>query len=438
MTQTPWRVLGGPLGAHTSDHVRSPAGWSRLAVLLVALPVLAALAVRGWCLSNGFVGQAPLWRACYSDLPSALVAVRSGGATGEPTVTAAALQAVAALLPGTGTGSLSGYVVLWAFVSLVCVAVLAVAVALDRADAPERALMLVLTPVLPLTLLLSADIVGVTFAVLALVAWRARHDVPAGVLLALAVMSRSYAVILVVVLVALALRTGRDLRRFLAGLAGGLVLVTGLAASRGLDVLTEPVRRWWEATPSYGSVWWLPQAAFGSFPTELTPWLAMVGWLVAVALVGWLAFRSPVAPQPADLALVGLATVLVTSPAVPVQASLWLVPLVALSSLPWRDMLVWAGAEALYFPMVWLYIGGLEQPNRGLPLGWYAVFTLLRLAAIAYLAAQASAAPTVPAGAGSGLRASGGSPDGGDAPRSRRERRAQSALVRARGGQRVP
>jgi hypothetical protein len=385
MTQTPWRILGGPLGAHTSPRLSSAAGWARLAVLLAAVPVLAALALRGWCLSNGFGGQAPLWRACYSDLPSALVRVRAGDGAGEPIVTTFALDAVAVLVRGTGAGAMSAYVVLWGLVALVCVAVLAVSVVAYRADAPDRALMLVLSPVLPLALLVSADVVGVTLAVLGLLLWQRRLDVPAGVLLALALFSRSYALVLVIVVVALALRTGRDPRRFLAGLAGGALLVVGLAATRGLDTVTEAVRGWWEAPPSYGSMWVLPHAGFAPIPAGLTPWLSIAGWVSAAVFVLWLAYRAPRAPDPADLALLGMAVLLVTSTSVPVQASLWLVPLVALSSLPWRDMLVWAAAEALYYPMVWLYIGGLEQPDRGLPLAWYAVFVLLRLLAIAYL-----------------------------------------------------
>lgn len=385
MTQTPWRVLGGPLGAHTSPLLRSVAGWARFAVLLTAVPVLAALALRGWCLSNGFGGQGPLWRACYSDLPSALADLRLGAGLGDPAITALVLEAVAVAVNGTDTRSMSTYVVLWAVVSLGCLAVLAVAVAAYRSREPERALLLVLSPVLPLTLLVSADIVGVTLAVTGLLAWHRRLDVLAGVLLALAVFSRSPALILVIVVLALAVRSGRGSRRFLAGLAGATAVVMAVAATLDPSILTEPVRRWWESAPSYGSVWMLPTAAELPLPAGLTPWIALAGWAAAVALVVGVVRAAPRTPALADVALLGVAAVLVTSTAVPVQASLWLVPLVALSSLPWRDMLIWAGAEALYYPMVWLYIGGLERADRGLPAGWYAFFLVLRLVAIAYL-----------------------------------------------------
>jgi hypothetical protein len=46
---------------------------------------------------------------------------------------------------------------------------------------------------------------------------------------------------------------------------------------------------------------------------------------------------------------------------------------------------VWAGAEALHFVAVWIYVGGLSKPDRGLPPGWYAVFLSLRVIAVGYL-----------------------------------------------------
>jgi hypothetical protein len=398
MSQTPWRVIGGPAGAHTASQVTSPAGWARLGVLLTVLPVLAALALRGWCLGNGWGGQAPLWRACYSDLPSVLTTVRGGGEVSEPIVSALAAQLVALPVRAVDPSAQTAYVLLWALVALLLLAVVATAIAAYRLDDPSRVLLFVLCPVLPLALLVSTEILGVTLAVLALLAWRRRLDTGAGVLLALAVFSGGYALILVVVLLALAARTGRTPRGLLIGLGGGVAAIIGGAALLGeLGRITGPVSAWWDAVPSYGSVWLLPALGeqrfagwiepLGLLPAigSVVPWLVLAGWAAAAALVLWHVTTARRSPELADVALLGAAAVLVTGAAVPVQASLWLVPLVALSSLPWRDMLIWAGAEAAYYPMVWLYLGGLQEPDRGLPAGWYALFLLLRLAAVGYL-----------------------------------------------------
>jgi hypothetical protein len=78
----------------------------------------------------------------------------------------------------------------------------------------------------------------------------------------------------------------------------------------------------------------------------------------------------------------------VTGKAVPVQAGLWLLPLIALVGMQWRDHLIWAGFEATYFVAVWLYIAGLSKPDRGLPPRWYSTLLIMRLAAMLFLAVQ--------------------------------------------------
>lgn len=410
----PWRVLGGPLGAHTSRRSASLRAVARLAVLLTAVPVLAALALRGWCLRNGFGGQSPMWRACYSDLPTLLGDLKDGVVTADPVVTAAALRAVATLAPDTDAAGQAAFVILWAFVSLLLLAVCAVALtaylsAADRAEdgragqrVAGRVLLFVLLPAVPLGLLIAGDIVGVTLMVLGLLAWRLRHDVPAGLLLTVAAFSRGVAGIVLLVVVTVALVRGRAIGRLLVGAGGGLLAVLALGLLTGAASLTEPLARWWGAVPGYGSLWVLPSVAASSSssaasleslrtvvsaavlgPTAMTV-ITVVGWIAAVGLVWWLA-RARFRPSTADLALVGVAVVLLVSPALPVQASLWLAPLAVLSSLPRRDVLIWAVAEVLYFPAVWLYLAGLETPDRGLPGGWYAMFLLLRVGAIAYL-----------------------------------------------------
>ena len=35
--------------------------------------------------------------------------------------------------------------------------------------------------------------------------------------------------------------------------------------------------------------------------------------------------------------------------------------------------MVWRAGELLYFVAIWWYLAGLENPNKGLPAGWYSV-----------------------------------------------------------------
>jgi hypothetical protein len=94
--------------------------------------------------------------------------------------------------------------------------------------------------------------------------------------------------------------------------------------------------------------------------------------------------RARVAP----LALALLAATLLSVKALPVQASLLLLPLIALSGLRWRDHLIWATTELVYFVGIWLYIAGDTTPSRGLPDSFYLVLLVARLAGIAWVGWQ--------------------------------------------------
>ena len=116
--------------------------------------------------------------------------------------------------------------------------------------------------------------------------------------------------------------------------------------------------------------------------------LVILGWVAALAVGALFALSLDRRPTVAEVSLVMLVIVVVTGKAVPVQAGLWLLPLIALVGLKWRDHLIWAGFEATYFVAVWLYIAGLSKPDRGMPSALYSVITLLRVAAWVYLLVQ--------------------------------------------------
>ena len=94
---------------------------------------------------------------------------------------------------------------------------------------------------------------------------------------------------------------------------------------------------------------------------------------------GLRAEHAAAARRLAEVALVLVALALLTGKALPGAG-------LAVAACPWSrcaacagaTTCVWAGAEALHFVAVWLYVGGLSKPDRGLPPGWYAVFLVLR------------------------------------------------------------
>jgi len=153
------------------------------------------------------------------------------------------------------------------------------------------------------------------------------------------------------------------------------------------DGLFAVYRSWWRSGPSYGSPWLVAGLLGHGLEGRVTT-LLLLGWLAALVVGAFFALSMNRRPTVAEVSLVMLVMVVVTGKAMPVQAGLWLLPLIALVGLKWRDHLIWAGCEATYFVAVWLYIAGLSKPDRGMPAALYSVLTGLRVAAWVYLLVQ--------------------------------------------------
>lgn len=392
---------GGPLGRYASAAARS---WVTTVVPLVGLSALTmavALFERGYCISNGWGGPSQFWRACYSDLPvlysggglaSGLpdFLQAGGGQVAQPPLTGAVLALVGGLVPAGGSEADQARI-FFLFFALLATALVAALVWLTAAARPRHASLaahVALAPVLVMAVLVSADIVGVVLATAGIWAWARRRPVLAGALLGLGIAARTYPVLIVIALALLALRSGRGaaVRRMLVAAVLAVVVVAVPFLLGNTSALTAPYAAWRSTGAGLGSVWVLPQLAGHPLPTGIVTALAVLGMVVAVGFGAWLALAARRRPSLAELSLVMVAVLLVTGAALPVQSSLWLVPLVALAGVRWREHVVWAFAEGLNFVAVWLYLGGQSAPDRGLPPAWYAVFLLVRVLAIGYLA----------------------------------------------------
>lgn len=394
-------VVGGPMGRYAVPLAH---GLRVVAALLAALSALTlglAVLERAHCVDDGWSTPDQFWHMCFSDLPATYkdngLSVGAvpflTGETGSPTLaqpplTAVAMTVVAQLVPdGDAQHRMLLYFVLWAALAGILLALTTWWTAMSVPRTPFRAAHVALSPVVVLTVVVAPDVLGVALVAAGLWAWRRERLVAAGVLLGLAVSARSYPVLVLAALLLVSLRAGRlgAAARTLGAAAGTVALVTGLLALLNPDAAVSAYRAWAGSAAGFGSPWVLPQLAGYPLPTGAVTVLAVVGWVVALLAGTVVALASPRRPGVAEVALVMVAVVLVTGKSVPVQSSLWLVPLVALVGLSWRDHLVWAGAEAVHFVTVWLYIAGLSTPDRGLPPGWYAFFLVLRLAGITWL-----------------------------------------------------
>ena len=409
-------AVGGPLGRHASARARSwPATVGPMLVVTAALVSLGALQ-RSHCVTEGWNGSDQFWHGCFSDLPalyrignlqSGLGGYLASGADAatldQPVLTGAAMSLLGGFVPdGNVLDQTRWYFGLWA---LLAAALLLLTVYLTAASRPRHvadAWLLAASPLLVLVPLVSADTVGIALVAAGLWSWGRRQPLLAGALLGLGVAARTYPLLVLLALVLLGVRTGRQhavIRTLLGALAGvAAVLLPFLVAQPG--AITRAYAAWWRTEAGLGSVWMVPQLLGKALPAGAVTLLAVVGIAAACAAGAVFALGTTRRPTVAEVALVMVAVALVTGKSFPVQASLWLLPLAALCGVRWRDHLVWVGAEALHFAMVWLYLGGMSKADRGLPPSWYAAFLLLRVAAVLYLAwrvwhtaAQRPAAP---------------------------------------------
>lgn len=398
----PLAVVGGPLGRHASARARS---WlATVAPLLVVSTGAVALGIaqRAHCVAAGWNGSDQFWHGCFSDLP-ALYRIgnlhagvggylATSGQTAQldhPVLTGAVMALVGGLVPdGSVLDQTRWYFGIWAVLAAILVAATVYLTAASRPRHVTDAALVAASPLLVLVPLVSADIVGVTLVAAGLWAWASRRPVLAGVLLGLAVAARTYPLLVLLALVLLGLRAGRpaSVWRALGGAAAGvgIVLLPFLLSNPG--AILRPYAAWWRAEAGLGGLWIIPQLLGHALPSGAVTALAIAGLVAAVLAGAAFALGSARRPTVAEVSLVVVAIALVTGKSYPVQAALWLLPLAALCGVRWRDYLVWVGAEALHFAMVWLYVGGLSKADRGLPPAWYAVFVALRVAAVLYLA----------------------------------------------------
>lgn len=394
-------AVGGPLGRYAAGRAGR---WSARLVTLLAL-MTATMGVgsveRTHCVERGWNGSDQFWHACFSDLPALYqLGHLSGGlpayldsgpgraALDHPVVTGAVMALVGGFVgDGRVVDQVRWYFILWVLLTTLLMLAVVFFTAASRPRHLSDAALVALSPVVALAVLVSADVVGVALVSAALWAWSRRAVVSTGILLGLAIAARTYPLLVLAALLFLALRTGRrqTARTLLLAVGATLLLVAlpFLAANPG--ALGAAYSAWWDAAPNLGSLAMLGQIVGHPLSAGASTAIAVLGMVVAVVVSALLALSAPRRPTVAEVALVAVGIALVTGKSVPVQASLWLVPLVALCGFRWRDKLIWAGAEAVHFVAVWLYVAGGSDPNRMIRPAWYAVILLARLAAVVYL-----------------------------------------------------
>lgn len=424
-------LLGGPAGARTASPGHP--WWSPARVLVVLATVTAALSLLRLqhCRVNGWTTPGQFVHTCYSDV--AVLRSTLGGSPGaflgldpaqpdgvsQPALAAYLFAGLAWLAapferlsdglarlvvgaPQTGDVVVDpGPRVVLDLYAVVAVLALVVAVLAVLSLSPRRrpwdGTLLAMSPVVVLSGLVSVDLLGVALGVLALALWARGHLVLAGVVLGAAVAVRFHVVLVAVALLLVALRSRRvqEVATTVSSAAFAWAVLNLPLALLSPSAWVAPLRTWWSAEPGYGSLLLLPRLVADEgipVPTLSGAQSAVVSLVlqlvVLVAVTVWV-LSAPRAPRLPLVVLVLVLGSLLAAKTVPVQASLWLLPWLALGLPRWREHVWWWSAEALYVVAVWQYLVGLSEASRALPAGFYAVLLVGRLAVLGWLAVQA-------------------------------------------------
>ncbi|MCI1260779.1 MAG: hypothetical protein LKG20_00615 [Tetrasphaera jenkinsii] len=428
-------LLGGPLGRFTDPNGRWRAVVARI-VPLVWVPMILAVLQRERCVRFGWGGQDQFWRACFSDLPAQyslgnLTAGFGGYLSGEahleqPVVAGSVMSLLGGLVPSSASGvdQTRWYFLYWVVLITVLLAATVWCTAHLVPGNVQAATQVALSPVIVTAAVLSSDALAVALVAGAMLAWARARNTITGVLLGVGTMTRGYVALVAIALLITAIRSD-------ALAAARRVCLTALATACGIaavfavvqhSALTAVYTGWWGAKASYGSPWLLPQLVACNVPActtqqteskliswifnlravELPVWtvttLAILGIVLALVLGRIFAREAYHAPTWPQVAFVVVAMAMMTGKAVPVQASLWLLPLAAAAGVRWRDHLIWAGTEIAHFIAIWLYIGALTRPDRALPGPWYGLFLVIRLGGISWMVSRVWRAAQYPSG----------------------------------------
>lgn len=388
-------VIGGPVGRYARVGARAwvlaAAVLSALASAVVALGILQ----KNHCVREGWSTPGSLWRMCYSDLPAAANGSAAttpfapgGPAETQPVLTAILTWVAQRLVPGgsTGLGRQQWFFAIAAILVVVLIAGCVVAVAWMLPSTPWRAGFVALSPLLVTSSLVSLDMLGVTLMALGLAAWVRRYPMAAGALLGAGIMARSFPVFALAAVVMVGWRLGRrdEVRKVLVAALTVVILCLALAYALGGDPLAT-YGIWNGQEGTYGSLWIIAQICGLDLSAGVLTLLAMLGWGAALC-VGLVLISRARPPSVITLTTVMLVIVMVTGKSNPVQAALWLLPLLAASALPWREYLGWVGVELVAFVGTWLYVATSFAEDKSLPAPAYVLVAALRLLTLGVIA----------------------------------------------------
>ena len=362
-------------------------------IFLALLATLLGVFKFSSCEGNGWATPAQYIHACYSDIP-ALYGERdldkdqwsyssTTDAVEYPVLTGTVMWIFALATPAGENEIRNYYRINIAFLAALFI-LIAVIVYRIR---PEFAYLATLAPAAIGSLYINWDLWAIISMMLSIYWFDRKKYKHSAVAIGISISTKFLPVFLLLPIVLILWRRNevKELIRYIA------IAVLTFAAINLPVLLTTPEGwlRFYELNFDRGQDWGSLWYALSSLGVNLgnTNFFAILALFVSVLFVSLLIFSTKNVLTLADVSFIVLALVMIASKVYSPQYILWLVPLAVIAMSTRKDLhafWIWQIAEVIYHVAIWQHLATVTGAKFGLPLGGYALITLIRILACLY------------------------------------------------------
>lgn len=369
---------------------------AKILILLAVLTSLFSFAKFDHCRVSNWAAPDSYVHACYSDIPilysarsldSHQWAYKGGSNAVEYPVVMGTVMWATSWLVSKDSHSLRGY---FDFNAILLAILFIFSVLVVWKIRPEYAYLSALSPGVVVALYINWDLWGIVTMLLAIYYFDRRKLTLSSSLLALSVATKFFPVFLLLPIVFILWRRD-DLRT----IAKYLFTVAAVWLAINVPVMLTTPQGWWhfyKLNLDRGSDWgslWYSLSLLGLHIRYLNYLTILALLVVLVAMVVFLLEIEQI-PTLADVSFILMAATLCIGKVYSPQYVLWLVPLAAIA-IRQRSHLyafwIWQAAEVIYHLAIWQHLALVSGSHFGLPESGYALASLGRIAASAYLVA---------------------------------------------------
>ena len=367
--------VGGPLGRRTEPGRSGPGFFTvdRVLVIMAAVSALLAVVAKNHCRVSGWTTPDQYSTVCWSQFPNSIPTGWPGswfpfvstGSTFDGSPVSGFVAGVAAWLTGFAGSGTARTLAFFDANALMVAAVwifTVVVVARTAGRRPWDAAMVAASPLLLLTAFVSWDFWAAALVGLGVLLFVRRNTLWAGLVLGVAAMAAPYAILVLLAVLVLGIRTRQAtaaLETLAAGVVGWLLVLAPVMALDG-SAWRQYMGGFLSGTATESSIyggWNLLAARIGLPGLDGGAVNGLAAALLVLVVLGVVALGlySPVRPSLVELSAVAVAGLLVVDKFAQPWHAVWLLPLLALALPRWRPVLLWQAAVAVHFIALMLF-----------------------------------------------------------------------------------